>query len=197
MSPSDRPQVNVHGPPLTEYQTSTSTIALTESISTENKSVWTNEKKQGPEWRDTVLDSRPPHPSDKKPRSNVRVRRAPDTEKGMHCAPIAVVPCIDCEPRNRRDLLDAARCKRIVEFSNKFGFLAYEAKIQRKTERKRIRMERQRRKARLQARGKPRKRAPARSDSDADESSDGSSSSDTDDSDVDTPMLLYKPSTIR
>ncbi|KAJ7675665.1 hypothetical protein DFH06DRAFT_1122491 [Mycena polygramma] len=85
-----------------------------------------------------------------------------------------------------------------TEFSNKFGFLAYEAKIQRKTERKRIRMERQRRKERLQARGKPKRRAPARSDfeSDADESGD-TSSSDTDDSDVATPLRLYKPSTIR
>ncbi|KAJ7622772.1 hypothetical protein DFH06DRAFT_1143104 [Mycena polygramma] len=91
--------------------------------------------------------------------------------------------------KNRSDLAAALRCKRLVEFSNKFGFEAYEAKVQRRAERARIRSERMRRKARPRVRGKPRKRAPS-SEPDADES--GSESDDSSDTDADMQAPLRR-----
>ncbi|KAJ6477912.1 hypothetical protein C8R47DRAFT_1075257 [Mycena vitilis] len=88
----------------------------------------------------------------------------------------------------------AARARyREKEFTNKYGFEAYERKVQRRAERAQRRSERMRRKQRPQARGKPRKRAP-RSVSEDDEDESGSDSSVSSDTDTDphAPLRRFK-----
>ncbi|KAJ6454921.1 hypothetical protein C8R47DRAFT_1228443 [Mycena vitilis] len=75
--------------------------------------------------------------------------------------------------KNREQLLDSARCKRIGAFGQKFGLVAFEAKIERRVERRLLKADRKRRKSRPSAPGKPKKRPPSPPRSTDDEWDDG------------------------
>ncbi|KAJ7026090.1 hypothetical protein C8F04DRAFT_1190896 [Mycena alexandri] len=72
--------------------------------------------------------------------------------------------------KNRTDMLASARCKRIEEFGNKYGLLAFEAKLRRSFEKKCLKFERRRRKGRPHV--KKHALPVAQSDADDDEDDD-------------------------